>query len=261
MFSFFRKKRPARPQLTDSYKGLQLPTAKREGGAPDPNSFLMMMQRLQRNGVEFNSVIDVGASDGRWTELLLRRFPEPRYHLLEPKPEHQAALEEFAGSRPNVSVSNAAAGRQVGRTSFLAPAEDPFGGRAAEGYPLTDAQKQDVIEVAATTIDEEVSRNELEAPFLIKLDTHGHEIPILEGARRTLSETNVLILELYNLRIGADCLLFWEMCQQLAGLGFRPWDLFDLVRRESDEVFWQFDAVFLRDDHTVFREASSRATG
>lgn len=40
--------------------------------------------------------------------------------------------------------------------------------------------------VPATTIDLEVAERGLQAPFVIKLDTHGFELPILNGARGTL---------------------------------------------------------------------------
>jgi len=39
-------------------------------------------------------------------------------------------------------------------------------------------------------------------PYLIKLDTHGVEIPILNGSAQTLKDTNVLVVEVYNFDFG-----------------------------------------------------------
>ena len=41
----------------------------------------------------------------------------------------------------------------------------------------------------------------LPGPHLIKLDTHGYEVPILCGATETLRNTNLLVIETYNFRL------------------------------------------------------------
>jgi hypothetical protein len=71
---------------------------------------------------------------------------------------------------------------------------------------------------------------------MIKLDTHGVEIPILEGAKRTLENTNVLVIEAYNFTFGDVAVPFWELCRYLLRLGFRPLDMFDILYREVDDA-------------------------
>jgi len=256
MFSIFRKKPDApKPQFKGEYKGLELPD-KTATPTPDPNSFLMMMIRMQNAGIKFSTVLDVGASDGRWTELLQRRFSDAHYHLIEAKPIHQDALKNYAASQSNVTYVQAAAGNRIGTMEFYDPPNDEFGGRSADDYPLDDAQREHVIQVDATTLSEEVKKHQFKGPYLIKLDTHGHEAAILEGAAEILPDTSVLVLELYNLKIGKDCMLFHEMCSWLAERGFRCWDIFDVVRRSSDGVLWQFDAIFLPESFPAFQSTS-----
>src|SRR5205085_8401882 len=103
-----------------------------------------------------------------------------------------------------------------------------------------------------TTIDLQVRQFSLKPPFLIKLDTHGYEWPILEGAKATLAKTEVLIIEMYNFTSGEPMLLFYELCQKLDGLGFRTFDLCELLHRPSDGFLWQFDVVLLRKDRPEF---------
>ena len=55
-------------------------------------------------------------------------------------------------------------------------------------------------------------------PFLIKLDTHGMEVPILNGAKQTLQDASIVILETYIFSIGPESLLFDEMCRHMDGL-------------------------------------------
>lgn len=90
----------------------------------------------------------------------------------------------------------------------------------------------------------------------LKLDTHGFEIPILEGASQVLKETAVIIIECYNFRIAPECLLFFEMCDYLGKLGFRCIDLVDPFNRPYDQSFWQMDLVFVKDNRAEFAYAA-----
>jgi hypothetical protein len=90
----------------------------------------------------------------------------------------------------------------------------------------------------------EVERLKLQGPFVIKLDTHGYEVPILEGAWRTLRQTHLIIMECYGFRIAQHSLLLWEMCKYLDDKGFGLVDLVDVTRRPTDGAFWQCDSFF-----------------
>lgn len=60
--------------------------------------------------------------------------------------------------------------------------------------------------VPQKTIDNSVLEHSLKGPFLLKFDTHGFEIPILEGAAQTLLATNIIIMETYNFKLTEDSL-------------------------------------------------------
>ena len=94
----------------------------------------------------------------------------------------------------------------------------------------------------------------LKGPFLLKLDTHGVEIPILQGATSTLQNTNLLIAEAYNFTFGKPAVPFWELCQFVSNLGLRPLDVFDILYREVHQAFWQFDLLFARANAPLFKD-------
>lgn len=220
----------------------------RKGLAASGPTLTAALERLARRGEGlFRTVIDVGASDGRWSADALARFPNADYLLMEAQPVHEPALQAFCARHANVRHVLAAAGARVGEIYF--DAGDPFGGLASE-TPLP----ANCIRVPVTTIDEQVAQRRLEGPFLIKLDVHGFELPILQGAAQTLERTSVLIIECYNFPMSAPgSLMFPEMCRHLSGLGFRPADLFDLCWRDCDGVLWQMDIAFLRADRPEYR--------
>src|SRR5438067_8913981 len=53
------------------------------------------LRLLAQIGVEPATIVDVGASDGRWSELARAVFPAAELFLFEPQPVHAAALERF----------------------------------------------------------------------------------------------------------------------------------------------------------------------
>jgi len=204
------------------------------------------LQWLNSSGFHVTTVLDVGASNGCWSESCMSFFPNAHYILFEPQPTHSDALDSFASThRQKVSLVKKAVGATEGHTFF--DATDPFGGQLNAGGSGKHSIKVDV-----TTLDNSLSHLQVEGPYLLKLDTHGFEKGILEGASHMLTQANVLIIEAYNYRITQEALLFWELCAFLAERGFRPVDLVDVMHRQRDKSLWQMDLVFVKDDWEGF---------
>ena len=64
-----------------------------------------------------------------------------------------------------------------------------------------------------TTVDAEVERAGLEGPFMLKLDTHGFEAPILAGAASTIRETSIAVVEAYNFEMQPGAMRFHQLCR------------------------------------------------
>ena len=206
-------------------------------------SFLAF-QSIKDRGHHFSTVIDIGASDGRWSADFLKIFPDKNYLLIEAQELHEPGLQSFCSKHPKVNYLLAAAGEKPGTIYF--EANNPFGGQASY-TPFSNSKTVPVI-----SIDEEVKRKNLEGPYLLKFDTHGFEVPIIKGAAETLKNTKVIIMECYNFKIAPECLVFSEMCAYLESFGFRCIDLFDPLHRPYDNSFWQMDLVFVKNDRDEF---------
>jgi FkbM family methyltransferase len=195
---------------------------------------------LADEGIQINTVLDVGASNGSWSSECMVFYPDAKYVLFEPQPVHSDVLDHFAnGCKQSVSLVKKAVGSSEGYTLF--DAEDPFGGA------LVEKEGENTIKVDLTTIDSTLLEIRTEAPYLLKLDTHGFEKSILSGSNRTLEKCEVLIIEAYNFRITEEAFLFWELCTYLVERGFRPVDLVDVLHRTHDNSLWQMDLIFIRD--------------
>jgi FkbM family methyltransferase len=201
------------------------------------------LARVVARGMEINAIIDIGASNGQWTQLAHPYFPKSSSLLVEANPVHEASLRTFAKKFPYAAYVLQAAGDTVGEIFF--DAHEPFAGVASH-TPLP------VPTITVPTIDALVEARSLRPPYLIKLDTHGFEVPILKGAQQALKETNLLIVETYNFQINPTSFKFYEICQLLANWGFAPIDFCDPMWRRHDNAFWQFDIFFVRADRKEF---------
>ena len=203
-----------------------------------------LLARAAARGVKIATWIDVGASDGIWSLRARRHFPASRFLLFEPLAEHQAALAELK-SRHGFEPVATAAGAETGTIAFTIDPQLDGSGVAAPGA-------SNVRTVPVETIDRAVAARGLAGPFGIKLDTHGHELAVLEGAIHTLAAANLLVIEAYNFQLTPDCPRFHELCARLEAHGFRCIDLADPMRRPRDGVLWQMDLAFVRTESPVF---------
>ncbi len=203
------------------------------------------LRRVAGHGLNINSIIDIGASDGKWSRKAMAVFPHQFFLAVEPLQERRAALESCKQQYRNFDYELCVAGEVDGAFATLNVAADldgsTVGGTGGE-----------VRQVPMRTLDALVAARNLPGPFLLKFDTHGYEVPILRGAGQTLAKTNVIIMEAYNFPITEQALLFHEMCAYLANLGFRCYDLADPMLRPYDKAFWQLDLFFCRQEAPIF---------
>jgi FkbM family methyltransferase len=206
------------------------------------------LRRLSAHQIAFNSLIDVGASDGSWSKAFAARFPGKCHLLVDANRIHLAALEALCQQMPNWQYRFTAVGEKKGTLYF--DDSDPFGGHLS-AVPYSQNYKP----CAVNSVDDLVQETNLPAPYFLKLDTHGVELPILAGSTKTLENAKVLVIEAYNFTFGSPAVPFWELCRSLFELGFRPLDVFDILYREVDDAFWQFDLLFARADLPLFADS------
>ena len=194
------------------------------------------------------TVIDVGASNGSWSLALRPQLPNAKFLLFEAAPFHTEALRKIESQ--DLQVEYAAASDHLGGVSFLVDPDNPMGGAAS-----AVATSEHTAVVPSTTIDHAVQSRQWPGPYLIKLDTHGHESEILRGASDVLRETSLLWIEVYGVDSPGRP-SFDELCIHMRELGFRPAGIADVMKRPSDGMLWQMDMLFVPASHPVFKNTS-----
>lgn len=209
---------------------------------------LQGLRRFKSLQIPVATVIDVGAAAGSWSLKTRELWPESSFVLFEPLEERRNELEQLAQQYSNFYYVPSAAGAVAGSVPFrIAPDLDGSG-------VASDSASSEVRTVPLCRLDKEVQRLGLKGPFLVKLDTHGFEMPILEGCSEILPDVELFIIECYGFHITGSSLLFWEMCHEMDKLGFALFDIVDVMHRPKDGAFWQCDAFFIRKSNALFSD-------
>lgn len=204
------------------------------------------LERITDRGIKVGTVIDVGASNGSWSETCMRYLPDARYLLVEAQPAHKNELEAFCSRRGNASFLQAAAGNEDGFCYF--DDSDLFGGLASN-----ETNENCQTELPMVRLDTVVAKDRLSGPFLLKLDTHGFELQIIHGAEELLRNTELAIIEAYIFRLNNKALLFHELCVEMDKRGFQLVDFSEPMWRSKDRALWQWDLFFMKKTNPVFQ--------
>jgi FkbM family methyltransferase len=168
------------------------------------------VQEALRREVRPGAVVyDIGANIGFFSLLSARLAgPDGRVEAFEPVPASAMAVRANAALNgfPTIAVHNVAVSDRHGSGTFLVPVESGWSHLADRGWHESTRRQLDVALVA---LDDQIARELLPPPDVVKIDVEGSEIAVLRGLSETLRsrsvvivcelhETNVEILELMH---------------------------------------------------------------
>ncbi|HYG36835.1 MAG TPA: FkbM family methyltransferase [Clostridia bacterium] len=207
----------------------------------------LCLRRLCQLGLKPDHFFDVGASTGRWSVQVAKDFPEARFDLFEPLADHvpgyREKLEAALLQHPCFLLHKVALGPESKSTLMYIP-DHPVGSTALNLGPNV-AKGWERWEVDMLTLDQLVLGRGMPTPQVIKIDTQGCELGILQGARQILPQVSVLFLECWLARAyGQQTPLYLEIANWLRDFGFHLWDLGGCWR-DAENVLISQDCVFL----------------
>jgi len=200
-----------------------------------------------RRGIKVETVIDVGASNGSWSAVAMKHLPHATYLLVEAQQIHKSSLETFCALHPQATSFMTAAGDRDGQCYF--DDRSPFGGLAAH-----ERGNGCLTPLPMSKVDTIVESVRASGPFLLKLDTHGFELPIIAGAEKVLQNTSLAVIEAYPFRLQSTAPIFHELCEAMYERGFQCVDFSEPMWRAKDMALWQWDLFFQRTDSGVLND-------
>jgi len=171
---------------------------------------------------------DVGANVGQTTLSIKRQFPTASVHAFEPVHSTFDTLRSAVAHLPGVFCHNVALSDENGNRTISILPGSVFNSLSPSSWI---DQKQAVQEqVKLITLDRLVAENAIGAIDLVKIDTEGHDLAVLTGAKQELS------------RIGSRCVyvevtfnpsnrqnsLFFPILDFLQPLGYRFMGLYEM---------------------------------
>ncbi len=174
-----------------------------------------------RSHISAKHIIDVGVGWG--TSDLHQRFPDAILELFEPAPVFFPAIESKVLKGREGRLHKVALGREEGE-SIMHRAGTSSGSLVAQAS--TDDQ---TIKVPVKRLDSILSPDDIMRPSLLKIDTEGFELAVLEGSTGILKCIDTVVVELQLRR--KDLYAPNDMITFLAAQGFEVTDIvnFDVI--------------------------------
>jgi FkbM family methyltransferase len=130
-----------------------------------------------------NLAVDVGANEGQTAQLIASAFPSARIFSYEPVPATFEVLQRRYAGSPDITCIQAAMGAEVGRAQITT---GPISG---QNTLITDAKPdQPTVEVPVTTLAVQAIEHGWNEIDLLKVDTEGYEVEVLDGAQQLLRD-------------------------------------------------------------------------
>jgi FkbM family methyltransferase len=203
-------------------------------------------------GFKPQTVIDVGVGNG--TPELYGVFPGATHLLVEPLQEFEDGIKEIC-KRYQATYEIAAAGATPGKTTINVYPSDMQGssiyGEAKGEHPDGSARTVPVV-----TLDQLCAQKGLAGPYLVKVDAQGAELDVLNGASKTLADTELVLLEVSFFEFFVNGPQFYDVVHYMKERGFVAYDIVDGHNRPLDGALAQVDIAFVK-ENGMFRKNHS----
>lgn len=201
---------------------------------------------MRRQGFKPLVIIDIGASNGRWTRKCTKIHPEAKYFCVDALEENRVGLTRLKYEKRCIDFWIGCLGAQAGNAILNV---DGSGSSILTGHTGNPYGVERNVPVE--TLDNLVSKKVCPIPDLIKLDVQGYELEVLKGAEVSLREAQAVILESSFISFQKGMPLLHEVIGYLVEKGFVLYDILSLKVRPLDGAAAQSDLLFLKENHAL----------
>lgn len=199
-------------------------------------------------------IFDVGASVGQSTEKYLFYFPNSMIHSFEPIPKvYKEYVNKFSNYK-NINANNFALSDKNGTADFyvndchytssmLKPV--PFSKRFSHENDI-QFQLESKMSIKTVTLDRYCNNSAIDFIDILKIDTQGSELSVLEGARKMLNNhsINLIFAEVEFIALYEQQPLFYDIRRWLNEKGYFLNNLYNLNVNKSMQLE-SADALFV----------------
>jgi FkbM family methyltransferase len=197
-------------------------------------------------------ILDLGANDGSTTLFFASHFPECQVTGFEPLQGMFTKAQDTLRNYPNASMIKVACADHEGEADFYVSANFVSSSLLQASPEKIEKEDADYQMGVAETSVEKVKTTRLDAAskdmkeiLLIKIDTQGTELMILQNGTETLKKTQFVLTELNNHTNYESNCQYYEVDAILRSQGFKLADLV-VTYRDSQHAVKEFDVLYER---------------
>jgi len=202
---------------------------------------------LKQKGYFPDTILDIGAHHGNWTNDMKQIYKDSKYYLFEAidYPE----LNRYCNDN-NVKVYNNLLSDKISEVNWYQKKNTGDSMFKEKSYHFNDCE---IIKRKTIDLDTHIVYNNIlqeSKNILIKIDCQGAEIPILKGSTSILERTDFIILEIpffgqYNEGVPD----FLEHIKFMDSIGFIVYDILD--NHYINTFNMQVDIMFINKNHEL----------
>ncbi len=209
-----------------------------------PNrNFEEFFRHLRSVNYQIKTVIDVGVGNG--TESLYAGVGAAQYYLVEPVPDAKKVVQKIA-DRLNAKFFNVAASDVDGEIEFYLHG-DVTGSSTLKQIEQDGRINGQLIRVPCRRLDSIITES-IQSPCLLKIDTQGAELSVLEGAYGILEHIDAIVCEVSFHQFRHDAPEVADVILRFKEYGYVPYEILEGHYRSIDNALAQVDIVFVKDD-------------
>jgi FkbM family methyltransferase len=185
-------------------------------------------------------VLDIGAHIGDFTTNLSRLSPECEFVMIEANPYCEPYLKKVNKPYQILALSN-----YTGTTSLYVEKANSIGTGASiyrENTQFYEEGKFDIVETSVNTLDN-LNLFPDEIIDLVKIDTQGAELDILNGGSKTIKRSKYLLLEVSTMHYNIGAPLMDQVVNKLKEYEFAIEDILEYQKLSNGSIF-QLDILF-----------------
>lgn len=205
-------------------------------------NFLNKFKQLKSNGIELEQVLDIGAYRGDFTETVKSVYPNARVQQFEADERQCKRLQQDA----HITLL----GNECKEVNFYTIPDTGYGVTTGSSYYrelTTFYQDPIIVKKQMVTLDSLVDTSGNWSKGLVKLDTQGSELDILDGAKNFLNQCKpaYMLIECSVKPYNEGAPLIAEVMGKLNELGYSMYDIVE-AKYDGEGELLQMDVLFRR---------------
>jgi len=185
--------------LTFAYQNIGI---SKYGNHQETGEFFLIAKILTKylkNAESTINILDIGANTGSYCMHINSEFPEANIYAFEPNNNAYRILLKNMANYNNIRCYNLGLSSTSDKQKIYTYESDLISEHASVYssilLDLHEANKIIELEFEATTVDKFCEDNEINYINFMKIDTEGHELEVIKGAKRMIDENKIGIVQ------------------------------------------------------------------